>query len=241
MKKRDLVGQLFGNYLVIGEVISRPRYVLCRCSCGNEREVFKSSLTTGKTKSCGCIGREATSKANTTHGLCKKDRRFYSIHRNMMSRCYNEKNKRFESYGGSGIRVYKEWHDLIKFYEDMYSSYLECMEITDGRASIERISNTLGYYPDNCKWIDSRDQVFHRGLQKRNKTGVVGVEFQENRNRYVSTIKEFGTGKATKKTFLVTKYASKEHAFAEAVAWRKAQISIQNSNGAKYVQEELNG
>lgn len=50
----EIIGQRFGKWTVLKKDRSRPRYVWCRCDCGTERSVYKSSLITGKTKSCGC-------------------------------------------------------------------------------------------------------------------------------------------------------------------------------------------
>ena len=62
---RNLTGQRFGRLTVIektdkrlcGQVVWR-----CHCDCGNVCEVITNSLTAGKTKSCGCLQKEKTSK-----------------------------------------------------------------------------------------------------------------------------------------------------------------------------------
>ena len=57
-KIRDLTGQTFGKLTVVnfaGIGNSRKAMWLCRCECGNEKTVVGSSLTSGLTKSCGCI------------------------------------------------------------------------------------------------------------------------------------------------------------------------------------------
>lgn len=47
----NLDGQQFGEWTVIKD--TRPQYVLCRCSCGVEREVLKQAIKDGRSKSCG--------------------------------------------------------------------------------------------------------------------------------------------------------------------------------------------
>lgn len=47
------VGTIFGQWVVIGEGKQNGKS-LCRCNCGNEREVRNSSLRLGKSTSCGC-------------------------------------------------------------------------------------------------------------------------------------------------------------------------------------------
>lgn len=38
---------------------------MCQCECSNLKSVSRATLRSGKTKSCGCLQRENTSKANT--------------------------------------------------------------------------------------------------------------------------------------------------------------------------------
>jgi hypothetical protein len=56
----DLTGQRFTKLLVLSRVPNKgkgkPRTVwLCRCDCGQEKEILSQSLRGGLTKSCGCI------------------------------------------------------------------------------------------------------------------------------------------------------------------------------------------
>ena len=59
---KDLSGMQFGCLTAIQPTEKRKhgRVVwLCRCSCGNEKEVPTSQLIQGHTKSCGCLAAEA--------------------------------------------------------------------------------------------------------------------------------------------------------------------------------------
>lgn len=49
-------GMVFGDLTVVRQAASRGylKYYLCRCSCGNEKDVRASALRCGHTKSCGC-------------------------------------------------------------------------------------------------------------------------------------------------------------------------------------------
>ena len=60
MKLIDLSGQRFGRLIAV-EYVGNSKWK-CLCDCGNETEVFSSNLTKGRTKSCGCLARETTSK-----------------------------------------------------------------------------------------------------------------------------------------------------------------------------------
>lgn len=234
--KIDIIGQQINDWLVLEESV-RQRYLVCRCICGNVKDVFKGNLLSGASKSCGCTGKAALLAANITHGVAKQDYRFYSIHRNMMQRCYNPKNKRYWKYGGSGITVQESWHDVATFFSDMYESYLLCMEVIGGNATIERKDNSIGYTSENCTWLHKNSQVFHREPQHRSKTGVSGVRYEEKRNRYVVSWREYPSSEPHKKVFTVSKFSSKDCAFEHAIAYRKQMIAMQRENGAPYPEE----
>ena len=66
MKKIDLTGMRYGHLTVLSEA-ERKGYWICRCDCGNEKEIFGESLRRGLTKTCGCsmgkiISRDLTGK-----------------------------------------------------------------------------------------------------------------------------------------------------------------------------------
>lgn len=69
MSRRDLTGQRFGRLTVIKDSGERGKdgsiMYLCKCDCGNTKNVRTSNLTSGKTKSCGCLQRELVSEQKT--------------------------------------------------------------------------------------------------------------------------------------------------------------------------------
>ena len=67
-----LSGRRFGRLTVLDEKISfknkRNRTEckwLCRCDCGTEKYILERSLLYGNTRSCGCLTRENSAKANS--------------------------------------------------------------------------------------------------------------------------------------------------------------------------------
>lgn len=63
----DLTGQKFGELTVIKKSKTRKSNRIawdCKCSCGNETIVITSHLTSGHTRSCGCLHKKAASKMN---------------------------------------------------------------------------------------------------------------------------------------------------------------------------------
>lgn len=71
MAKRNTIGERFGLLVVKDEHRNEKGYpiCLCQCDCGNEKEVHKSNLTGGRTKSCGCLEEKNRRKFNDLTGM----------------------------------------------------------------------------------------------------------------------------------------------------------------------------
>lgn len=67
-KAKNLIGQQFGHLMVLYRVknFTKDRHPIwhCRCSCGNECDVFSNNLTRGHTTSCGCYKIQRTKENN---------------------------------------------------------------------------------------------------------------------------------------------------------------------------------
>lgn len=68
-QQKNIVGQRFGRLIVLEEDSNKSNSWICQCDCGNITTVLKGSLTSGKTRSCGCLQREVGySKLNDLTG-----------------------------------------------------------------------------------------------------------------------------------------------------------------------------
>lgn len=164
----DLTGQRFGRLTVIKKAKphiysnGKKRIVWeCKCDCGNVSYVESSSLRTGHTSSCGCVGKEILrnrNRENSTHGM--SGTRIYNIWYAMIQRCYRQTHKHYEDYGGRGITICQEWlgeHGFENFAKWAHSTgYDENAE--RGECTLDRIDNNKGYSSDNCRWITDEQQ-----------------------------------------------------------------------------------
>ena len=167
MKNIDITGRYFGRLQAIRKAFtkSKVQYWECRCICGNITYVRKGHLTSGRTKSCGCLLKE--NNTGYKHGLGKN--KILSVFQGMLNRCYNKNEKAYKNYGRRGITICKEWlEDRTKFYYwALNNGYKEGL-------TIERINNEKGYSPDNCMWATYKQQA--RNTRRNHLINYKGIE-----------------------------------------------------------------
>lgn len=168
-KTLNLTGIKVGRLTVIkrterpSNVKNKKSYWLCKCDCGNEKVIIGTDLKSGGTQSCGCLMIERIKEANTTHGMTNT--RFYTIWRNMLSRCENSLDDSFEYYGQRGIKVSNEWHIFENFMKDMYKSYISFENINGEKSpTIDRVNVNGDYEVSNCRWAT----ILEQNRNKRN-------------------------------------------------------------------------
>lgn len=185
----NLKGQKYGHWTVIGDYIrdkkTYHKKFLCKCDCenGTEKYVDIQNIRSGKSISCGCVTKEVVRKRMTTHGDSHSTR-LYNVWTSMRKRCDNPKDKRYSDYGGRGIKVCKEWEDYETFrnwaYLNGYDNNLEATE-----CSIDRIDNSKGYSPDNCRWVGV-------DIQSNNKRNNIVIEYEGKKQTAAEWGRELG-------------------------------------------------
>lgn len=148
-----LPGQRYGRLTVVavGQIKDTYRYyAVCWCDCNSGLKRIRSEgLKSGAVVSCGCYQKEIS----TTHGL--HSNMHYSRHRLMMDRCYNDECTSYPNYGGRGISVCPEWHDLATYISQLPDGYF------DG-AHLDRIDNDGNYEPRNVRWVTPKQNYNNR-------------------------------------------------------------------------------
>lgn len=150
----------------------RARYGIFECFCGNRFKTIIGHIKSGSTKSCGCsVGKHKLSK-----------HRLYNTWNGMMHRCYDITRDDYLYYGGRGITVCKEWHNVSVFILDMESSYKEGL-------TLDRKENNKEYSKDNCRWATKKTQSRNtRKLMKTNTSGYRGVSFHKRSLKFIARI-----------------------------------------------------
>lgn len=149
---KNLLGKVFEEWTVLreGDKKNGKTHWICRCSCGNEENVCYASLTKGVSTRCV----KCYQKAMPVHGYtCNKNRHpLYNTWITMIARCENKNSNSYKNYGGRGISVCDRWKKLENFTEDMGEKPFK-------NASIDRVDNSKGYYKENCRWANNKEQM----------------------------------------------------------------------------------
>jgi hypothetical protein len=159
MKLIDLTGRQFHRLTVLSYVGKGKWLVKCSCD-GNECSVFGNNLRRGRTKSCGCLGRELSrTRAHsldsglhhrTTHNLSHIPG--FKSYQAMLARCYDPNHDSHSGYYAD-IEVCDRW----RFGEDGKMG-VECFFEDMGpkpspEHSLDRWADGEGHYePGNCRW-----------------------------------------------------------------------------------------
>lgn len=156
MRKQDKSGKRYGNLVVVKEAYKDKRYGKtrivweCICDCGNTCNILGERLSSGNTKSCGCL--KPKKCGNYKHG--KKYTRLYNIWQGMKGRCCNSNHTSYMYYGGKGIKIFGEWINDFQTFHDwaISAGYNDSL-------TIDRINSDGNYEPSNCRWVSMADQA----------------------------------------------------------------------------------
>lgn len=142
-KARDLVGERFGRLVVVAREANAAHHnarYRCRCDCGAETVVFRNSLVTGSSRSCGCARYESR-PARHGHSVGGRKSPTHRSWTTMRSRPSNRG------------RVCDRWSSFQAFLADMG-------ERPEG-TRLQRIDPAGDFEPANCRWAPyvSRDAL----------------------------------------------------------------------------------
>ncbi len=128
-----------------------------QCPCGTEFLANSWAVQNGRGKYCSRSCLYTYRPINHfTHGQTAHP--LYELWKNMNTRCSNDKVPTFKHYGGRGISVHPEWHDVVKFIEWVEAN----LGTRPEGMSLDRIDNDGNYEPGNVRWATQTEQIANR-------------------------------------------------------------------------------
>lgn len=208
-------GSRFGRLVVIrmapDRTVGGEVQWLCECDCGDTLIVRGHQIRSERTRSCGCLAREAAAtncrnRARHGEGSNGKETPEYRCWANMLSRCNNTNHRLFKNYGARGIKVCKRWHTYENFLEDMGRR-------PSSKHSIDRERVNGDYKKSNCRWSISTEQnrnkrntrmITHDGRTEAlaywiEHTGIAHVTFYRRVAKGMSASEALGYQKFSRK------------------------------------------
>ena len=148
-------------------------YWTCICQCGSMRNIIGTSLSSGKSKSCGCLSRERSSLG------CDP---YEAIYRNLKRGAVNrghEVTLTFPQYlSFIGLPCHYCEYDLI-WHERIASKYGR-----NANHNLDRKDNSIGYSLDNCVpccWICNEMKSSHISYEEMLVIGRARKDFRLNK------------------------------------------------------------
>lgn len=162
----------------------------CICDCGAKTSVITSKLTSGHTKSCGCLAIEV----RRNNGLLQREHGrghgakdlTYRSWTAMRERC-RPNYKKSEYYFDRGIRMADSWNSFENFLTDMG-------ERVEGQ-TLDRIDVNGNYEPGNCRWAAAT-------TQQRNKRNTNFLQFNSGKRVAMDVADEIGVNKTAMQYFI---------------------------------------
>lgn len=138
----------------IGTMENRHARWLCQCDCGNMHEVDGATFLRWMCRSCGCYRDKISQESHTTHG--KTNTPEYQVWLGIIKRTEDPTHQSWKNYGGRGLKMCDKWRNS-------FEAFLADVGLRPSKGhSLDRLNNSLGYFPENCAWKTSVQQARNR-------------------------------------------------------------------------------
>lgn len=167
MPSKDLTGQRSGRLVAIKIAYYRDEttFWLCKCDCGADKIVRRTTFLRRPNLSCGCLHSEIQRARLTKHGMSRTPE--YHAWQAFHQRCENPAQPEFKNYGARGIKVCAGWTTFPPFIADVGKRPHEGLSIdrkdNDGNYSCGHCDECIKHdWPMNCRWATPAQQTANR-------------------------------------------------------------------------------
>jgi len=149
------------------------------------------------------------------HGM--KNTKLYQNWKGIKARCFSSKKESVAKYyKNKNIGMCKQWSSFLQFYKDMGDK-------PSDTHSIDRIDNSKGYCPHNCRWATKTQQAQNRDycsrVDRSKNVLLMGVKRHTKANTFYSCIRH------NKKYYYLGSFKTPEEAH-DAYIKKKEELGI---------------
>lgn len=144
-------------------------------------------------------------------GLAKKYPKEHNTYRAIKNRCLCPTDRNYPRWGGRGIKICDRWLEK----PNGFRNFIDDMGPRPENTTLDRIDNSKGYSPDNCRWATPWEQVAN---SSRLAGRIPGVYFIKAKNKWCANFKK-GEIRLTKSC------ETKEDAIAQRKVWEQEYLA----------------
>lgn len=224
MDRKSMVGERFNRLVVMNEDTERNNlelerfrnglikqagfYYVCKCDCGNEKSIRSCHLSSGMTKSCGCLNQEnrkINSKKNTKQNTYEKIDNYYKVYDIKLENFFliSEEDfglatgycwsKDFSSGGYWKASAREGGRKIIKLHQEIAkridSSYMPSMKIVPDHIGSDLVNRKEDdNRRDKIRIVTRSDNNKNHKTQSNNTSGKQGVNWLKCANKWIARI-----------------------------------------------------
>ena len=145
----------------------------------------------------------------TKYGVARDHKYEYDSYRAMKNRCLCKTDKNYPRWGGKGLTICDRW-----LGENGFENFLNDVGPRPKGTSLDRIDNSKGYSPENCRWATPYEQMANT---ERLRGRFPGVYYIKNKNRWCANFK-MGDLRMTKS------FLTEEEAISQRREWENKYL-----------------